>query len=134
MHANYQEISSLYHHGIKGQKWGVIRKSDDQATRLASEKNRLKYDEKIAQIKNESDTSVTLNKQNNETTIILGKQELAKALSEDSRLRKESYNERKAKEQKYKTLGLAAVLGLFAVRTIAKNYRKRDIGVTKYAK
>lgn len=37
------ENNELYHHGVKGQKWGVIRETDSEKTRLASEKENLKY-------------------------------------------------------------------------------------------
>ena len=122
---DYLEISSLYHYGIKGQKWGIIRSDDDPKTRLASEKNRLKYDEKIAQIKNETKREMSANKLNTNATIALGKQELAAILSNEATLRRESYNQRKVDEQKIKMAGVIAVIAALTLKSYIKASSKK---------
>ena len=82
--------------------------------------DKMTIDEKIAQINRSSDASIQINKQNNATAIALGKQQLTQALSKDSLMRKESYENRKIKEQKYKTLGMAAVALCFTLRYVSK--------------
>lgn len=125
MYVNYQNVTELYHYGIKGQKWGIIRKDDDQETRLASEKNRLKYDEKVAKIKSEQEKRIAEISLDSKTAITLGKQELAKSFSQDDALRKQSSDERKAKELKYKMIGTVAIIAAFSARRIAKSFAER---------
>ncbi len=36
---DYLQINELYHHGIKGQKWGVRRELDDETNGVSSYKN-----------------------------------------------------------------------------------------------
>lgn len=124
MYVNYPEISELYHFGIKGQKWGIIRKKDDQETRLASEKNRLKYDEKIAQLKSEADTSREINQINTKTTITLGKQSLKEALEKEKTIRQQSEDARVVSEQKYKMIGKVALATVTAIKLFSKSNKK----------
>lgn len=117
---DYLELSALYHHGIKGQKWGIIREDDSAKTRLASEKNRLNYDKQIAKINANAESSIYSIRSNNYSTIMLGRQEMKEAFARERTLRDESFNERKAKEQKYKTIGTVAVLAALALPRIMK--------------
>lgn len=120
MQTNFKEISELYHHGIKGMKWGVIRKNDDQETRLASEKSRLKYEENKERLEKEKESELELARLDSKTAVALGKQELKKSLSKDEVARKQSADERNAKFKKYATIGSIAVLGLLVAGSVAK--------------
>lgn len=117
---DYLELSALYHHGIKGQKWGIIREDDSAKTRLASEKNRLNYDAKVAKLETDSNLELKSIKSNNYTAVILGRQEAREAFARERTLRAESFNERKTKEQKYKMIGTAVVLAALALPRIMK--------------
>lgn len=121
---DYLELNALYHYGVKGQKWGIIREDDDQKTRLASEKNRLNYDKQIAKINAESDTEKSIAISDNKTAIILGRQGVQEAMARERTLRSESYNERKEKEQKYKVIGSIAVMAALTLPKVIKNAGK----------
>lgn len=124
---DYLELSALYHHGIKGQKWGIIREDDDQQTRLASEKNRLNYDKQIVKINAEYDSQTSKALSDNKTAIILGRQSAKEAFAREQTMRKESYNERKEKETKYKILGAVAVMAALTLPKVIKNTGKYGV-------
>lgn len=130
-----KQTNDLAHHGIKGQKWGIINKKDDAQSRVASEKNRLDYDRKIAAVEaNAKVSNNDINQANKteryrittdaKTAVTLGRQQVSEVMARESAARQASRQETERARAKYKTLGTVAVLGLFATMSIAKNNRK----------
>lgn len=129
MSVNYSEISALYHHGIKGMHWGV-RKEDDEETRLAFDKNRLAYEKsKLA-----SETKKDILREENATTLSLGKQKFNEAFEHEKTLRQQSKNEAEAKRKKYVTIGAVAVIAALAASRISRNRNETKLEVAKINK
>lgn len=130
-----ENTQDLCHHGIKGQKWGIVNKKDDAQSRVASEKNRLNYDKNIAGIEANANVENNRIKQENKTdryqirsdaktSLALGRQQIAEVLARESTARKESKDELEAKKQKYTTVGTVAVMACFAAMSIGRHVAK----------
>lgn len=130
MYTDFKEINALYHHGIKGQKWGVIREKDDSQSKVDSEKNRLNYDAKIAKyegelkaVKDNNAADLKIAKEKTKQTVIEGRTRVTEALVESSAEKSKTKAERDAKFKKYMIAGTIAMAALWTSRKLMNTYR-----------
>lgn len=106
---NNKEFNELYHHGVKGQKWGVIRETDSEKTRLSSEKENLKYQYKNYEAKRFYDNLDKKDKLDYDKEIKLSQIEKSVAKGRQFTDRIISRNARIGQQTKYRSLAIAAV-------------------------
>lgn len=133
MYTDFREINALYHHGIKGQKWGVINEKDDPSSRVASEKNRLDYDAKIARyqgeleaVKQNNATDLKIAKEETKRTVLEGKAKVHEALVQASADKTKAKAERDAKFKKYAMIGAAIAGTLWTSRKLMNVWRDNN--------
>lgn len=149
MYTDFKEINALYHHGIKGQKWGVIREKDDSQSKVDSEKNRLNYDAKIAKyegelkaVKDNNAADLKIAKEKTRQTVADGRarvtEVLIKSKSEESTAKADIKAKKAAEFKKYATIGTIALFAALGVskyismkESVARNTNSTNLAIAK---
>lgn len=149
MYTDFKEINALYHHGIKGQKWGVIREKDDSQSKVDSEKNRLNYDAKIAKyegelkaVKDNNAADLKIAKEKTRQTVAEGRARVTEALikskSEENTAKADIKAKKAAEFKKYATIGTVALFAALGVskwisskESIARNTNATNLSIAQ---
>lgn len=118
---NNNEIDALCHYGVKGMKWGVINENDSQETRLAYEKNRMKYDFQNRESKMFYKTQNKKDTMEYKKAIKLAKIEKQIEHGKDSTQKAISNDERLGKKYKARAQAIAAVSAALAVSSVGNS-------------
>lgn len=107
------EQNELYHYGVKGQKWGIIKEDSDSVKK-----------EKIR-----SQTDIEQARYDAKKTKYAGEVEIQKALAMERSSKASDKAELAAKRKKYATIGAVAIAGLLILNKINRHETTTDLKV-----
>lgn len=128
MYTDFREINALYHYGIKGQKWGVIRKEDetsDKEKKITSEYElkAKKYDVDLAAAKDANLTDLKIAREQTKQTVANGAARVGEAVTEVGGQTIKTAGETYAKVKKYMITGAVTVAALLLAAPIINAIR-----------